>query len=180
RWRGGKAEQFIELSKDVNPFANPDKKLEHLNTNYRSYSEVIDFNNVFFKLISSEFSNADYKDLYENHSFQNTNSKKGGYVNISFLPLVEKNDFADEEEVVEKSDLYVLATLNTIMNVVREGFEYKDIVILTRKRDQGIAIANYLTEQNIPLLSSETLMIKNATEVRLIVNLLRYLNNNAD
>jgi ATP-dependent exoDNAse (exonuclease V) beta subunit len=28
RWRGGKAEQFIELSK--NPFSNPDKKLEHL------------------------------------------------------------------------------------------------------------------------------------------------------
>ncbi|PWB22146.1 UvrD-helicase domain-containing protein [Flavobacterium sp. HTF] len=180
RWRGGKAEQFIELSKDVNPFANPDKKLEHLNTNYRSYSEVIDFNNAFFKLISAEFTNADYKDLYENHSFQNANSKKGGYVNISFLPVIEKNDFTDEDDVVEKSDLYVLATLNTIMNVVREGFEYKDIVILTRKRDQGIAIANYLTEQNIPLLSSETLMIQNATEVRLIVHLLKYLNNSAD
>jgi len=180
RWRGGKAEQFIELSKEGNPFTNPDKKIEHLNTNYRSYSEVIDFNNAFFKLISAEFINADYKDLYENHSFQNTNSKKGGYVNISFLPIIEKNDFADEDEVVEKSDLYVLATLNTIMNVIREGFEYKDIVILTRKRDQGIAIANYLTEQKIPLLSSETLMIQNATEVRLIVYLLRYLNNSAD
>lgn len=180
RWRGGKAEQFIELSKDVNPFNNPDKQIKHLNTNYRSYSEVIDFNNAFFKLISTEFSNEDYKDLYENHSFQNSNSKKGGYVNISFLPIIEKSDFADDEDVVEKSDLYVLATLNTIQKVVREGFEYKDIVILTRKRDQGIAIANYLTEQNIPLLSSETLMIQNATEVRLIVHLLKYLNNSAD
>ena len=93
---------------------------------------------------------------------------------------MKNNDFADEEEVVEKSDLYVLATLNTIQKVVREGFEYNDIVILTRKRDQGIAIANYLTEQNIPLLSSETLMIQNATEVRLIVHLLKYLNNSAD
>jgi ATP-dependent exoDNAse (exonuclease V) beta subunit len=53
-------------------------------------------------------------------------------------------------------------------------------VILTRKRSQGIAIANYLTEQNIPLLSSETLMIQNATEVRLIIHLLKYLKNNAD
>ncbi|WP_338841808.1 UvrD-helicase domain-containing protein [Flavobacterium ginsenosidimutans] len=180
RWRGGKAEQFIELSKDVNPFNNPDKQIKHLNTNYRSYSEVIEFNNAFFKLISAEFSNEDYKDLYENHSFQNTNSKKGGYVNISFLPIVDKNEFVDEEEVVEKSDLYVLATLNTIQEVVKQGFEYKDIVILTRKRDQGIAIANYLTEQGIPLLSSETLMIQNASEVRLIVHLLRYLNNSAD
>ncbi|MBF4508211.1 UvrD-helicase domain-containing protein [Flavobacterium sp. JLP] len=180
RWRGGKAEQFIELSKDVNPFNNPDKAIKHLDTNYRSYSEVIDFNNAFFGLISAEFINEDYKDLYENHSFQHSNAKKGGYVNISFLPIIEKNDFADEEEVVEKSDLYVLATLNTIQNVLLEGFEYKDIVVLTRKRDQGIAIANYLTEQNIPLLSSETLMIQNATEVRLIVHLLKYLNNSAD
>ncbi|WP_264535387.1 UvrD-helicase domain-containing protein [Flavobacterium sp. N1736] len=180
RWRGGKAEQFIELSKDINPFNNPDKLIRHLDTNYRSYSEVIDFNNAFFKLISTEFSNEDYKDLYENHSHQNSNAKKGGYVNISFLPIIEKNDFADEEDVVEKSDLYVLATLNTIQNVVREGFEYRDIAILTRKRDQGIAIANYLTEQNIPLLSSETLMIQNATEVRLIVHLLKYLNNSID
>lgn len=180
RWRGGKAEQFIELSKDVNPFNNPDKLIKHLDTNYRSYSEVIDFNNAFFKLISTEFSNEDYKDLYENHSFQNSNSKKGGYVNISFLPIIEKSDFGDEEDIVEKSDLYVLATLNTIQNVLREGFEYRDIVILTRKRDQGIAIANYLTEQNIPLLSSETLMIQNATEVRLIVHLLKYLNNSID
>ena len=180
RWRGGKAEQFIELSKDINPFNNPDKKIKHLDTNYRSYSEVIDFNNAFFKLISTEFSNEDYKDLYENRSFQKSNSKKGGYVNISFLPVIEKNDFADEEEVVEKSDLYVFATLNTIQNVVRQGFEYRDIVILTRKRDQGIAVANYLTEQNIPLLSSETLMIQNATEVRLIIHLLKYLNNSVD
>jgi len=180
RWRGGKAEQFIELGKEENVFFNHEKQVKHLDTNYRSYSEVIDFNNAFFKLISAEFSNADYKDLYENHSFQNSNSKKGGYVNISFLPIIEKNDFADEEEVADKSDLYVLATLNTIQKVIQEGFEYKDIVVLTRKRDQGIAIANYLTEQDIPLLSSETLMIQNATEVRLIVYLLKYLNNSAD
>ena len=187
RWRGGKAEQFIELSKEINPynkeenpFSNKDKEIKHLDRNYRSYSEVIDFNNSFFALISSEFSNEDYKDLYENHSFQNSNSKQGGYVNISFLPIIEKEDFTDDEDVVEKSDLYVLATLNTIQKVIREGFEYKDIVILTRKRDQGIAIANYLTEQKIPLLSSETLMIGNATEVRLIVHLLKYLHNSAD
>lgn len=180
RWRGGKAEQFIELGKEEVSFFNHEKEVRHLDTNYRSYSEVIDFNNDFFKLISAEFSNADYKDLYENHSFQNVNSKKGGYVNISFLPVIEKSEFADEEETVEKSDLYVLATLNTIQKVVREGFEYKDIVVLTRKRGQGVEIANYLTEQNIPLLSSETLMIQNATEVRLIVHLLKYLNNSAD
>ena len=178
RWRGGKAEQFIELSKDQNPFSNPEKKLEHLDKNYRSYSQVIEFNNDFFQLLSNEFSNADYKDLYENHSRQKINNKLGGYVNISFLPEIESSE--DDEETLDKTDLYVLATLNTIQKVVKEGFEYKDIVILTRKRSQGIAVANYLTEQGIPLLSSETLMIQNATEVRLIIHILKYLKNSSD
>ncbi len=176
RWRGGKAEQFIALSKDQNPFNNPEKVLEHLDKNYRSYSEIIAFNNDFFHLLASAFDNLDYKDLYENHSTQKTNDKIGGYVNLSFISEVETTD----EETLDKTELYVLATLNTIQKVVERGFEYKDIVILTRKRDQGIAIANYLTKQGIPLLSSETLMIQNATEVRFIIYLLKYLKNNAD
>jgi ATP-dependent exoDNAse (exonuclease V) beta subunit len=178
RWRGGKAEQFIELSKDQNPFNNPDKRLEHLDKNYRSYSQIIEFNNDFFKLLSNEFEHLDYKDLYENHSHQKTNDKTGGYVNISFIPKVETSE--DDEETLDKTDLYVLATLNTIQKTLKQGFQYKDIVILTRKRSQGIAIANYLTEQGIPLLSSETLMIQNATEVRLIIHLLKYLKNSSD
>ena len=178
RWRGGKAEQFIDLSKEQNPFNNPEKVLEHLDKNYRSYSQVIEFNNDFFQLVSNEFEHLDYKDLYENHSHQKTNDKNGGYVNISFIPKVEATE--DEEETLDKTELYVLATLNTIQKVIQEGFEYKDIVILTRKRSQGIAIANYLTEQKIPLLSSETLMIQNATEVRLIIHLLKYLKNSSD
>ncbi|WP_366185393.1 UvrD-helicase domain-containing protein [Flavobacterium ovatum] len=179
RWRGGKAEQFIDLSKTGNPFSNPDKDLVHLDKNYRSYSEVIDFNNAFFKLLASKFEHPDYKDLYENHSHQKSNDKTGGYVNISFIPKLDEIE-EDEDELLSKDDLFVQATFNTIQNVLRQGFEYKDIVILTRKRSQGIAVANYLTEQKIPLLSSETLMIQNATEVRFIIHLLQYLNNNSD
>lgn len=176
RWRGGKAEQFIELSKDQNPFNNPDKKLTQLEYNYRSYSQIIEFNNSFFKLMANEFQHPDYKDLYENHSHQKVNSKTGGYVNISFLP-----DTSDtEEEALDKTEMYVQATLETINKVLEKGFEYKDIVILTRKRGQGIAVANYLTEQGVPLLSSETLMIQNATEVRFIIHLLKYLKNSSD
>lgn len=176
RWRGGKAEQFIELSKDQNPFNNPDKKVTQLEYNYRSYSQIIEFNNSFFKLLANEFQHPDYKDLYENHSHQKVNSRTGGYVNISFLPETTES----EEVVVDKTEKYVQATLDTINQVLEKGFEYKDIVILTRKRGQGIAVANFLTEQGVPLLSSETLMIQNATEVRFIIHVLKYLKNSAD
>lgn len=183
RWRGGKAEQFIELSKDENPFSNKEKKVENLDTNYRSYSEVIDFNNKFFSFLSQKFENDNYSQLYKSTSFQNINEKKGGYVNISFIESnQEENEDFDENEIGYsfKNLQYLEKTIETIRNVIEQGFSYGDIVLLTRKKNEGVLLANYLTENNIPILSSETLLIQNATEVKLIIALLRYLNNSKD
>lgn len=171
RWRGGKAEQFIALSKDQNPFNNPDKKAITLDTNYRSYSEVIDFNNNFFQLMADEFSNEDYKDLYKNHSFQKSNSKKGGHVSISFIP--------DDEEL-STDDLFLAATFQKIQLLKQEKFKNNDIVILTRKTSQGSLIANFLNEKEIPVLSSESLLLASSSEVKCIIYVLKYLNNNSD
>jgi ATP-dependent exoDNAse (exonuclease V) beta subunit len=174
RWRGGKAEQFIALSKDINPFSNPDRQMVNLGKNFRSYSEVIGFNNDFFSFIANEFENQDYHDLYSANSRQETNAKAGGYVNISFLP-----EWADiDEDAPEKNELYLKAVLTTIEKVMAQGFQYKDIVLLTRKRQPGVLLANYLTENAIPILSSETLLIENSAQVKLIIQLLRYLKSN--
>ena len=121
RWRGGKAEQFIALSKVENAFLHHEKEVKSLETNYRSYSEVIDFNNNFFGFIANEFTHEDYKNLYQNHSYQELNSKKGGYVNISFVPKSEKSEYGEEENLA-KEELYLLATLNTIQKVKTNGF----------------------------------------------------------
>lgn len=176
RWRGGKAEQFIGLSKDHNPFSNPDREIVKLERNYRSYSNVIDFNNGFFKYVSSEFENPDYRELYELNSKQEHNDKTGGYVNISFIPEIQQDEDLDEN--TDKNQLYLEAVLATIGKVRQQGFAYRDIVLLTRKRQPGVLLANYLTENKIPILSSETLLIENAAEVKLIINLLRYLKSN--
>lgn len=179
RWRGGKAEQFIELSKDKNPFVNPDKELFSLATNYRSYSQVIDFNNQFFKFLASKFANEDYKDLYQNHSFQEFNAKKGGYVNVSFIPKFDKTE-VEENEDLEKNNLYLEATLKTILKVKSNGFNYKDIVILTRNKKPGTAIANHLIENGIPIVSSESLLLGTSSEVQTCIYILRYLKNAND
>lgn len=175
RWRGGKAEQFMELSNDENPFSNPSKATISLDTNYRSFSEVIEFNNRIFKFLSNEFENPDYLSLYQNYSYQNTNSKKGGFVEISFID----NDLLDDEEIT-KADLYLTEVLQTIHKVLAQGFNLGDMVVLTRKSSDGVKVANYLTQNGIRILSSETLLINNAAEVQLLLNLLRFLKNNQD
>ncbi len=175
RWRGGKAEQFMQLSDGENPFSNPSKATISLDTNYRSFSQVIEFNNGIFKFLANQFNNEAYQNLYENYSHQNTNPKKGGFVNIAFL----NNDLLVDDEVT-KDDLYLNEVLKTIENVLNQGFSLGDIVVLTRKSKDGVKVANHLTKNGIRILSSETLLINNATEVQLLLNLLRFLKNNHD
>lgn len=176
RWRGGKAEQFISLSKDENPFSNPNKELVWLDTNYRSFDEIISFNNSFFQFLAPEFQDADYRDLYENKSVQKFHGKTGGYVNLTFID--ENSSTTDEGiEDTDKELLYCEQTLKTIEQVKKAGFLYSDIAILTRRRSHGVVIANYLSQQQIPIISSETLLIENAEEVQFLVSILEYLDN---
>src|SRR5690606_30116619 len=133
----------------------------HLDTNYRSFSEVIDFNNRFFAYISNLFQQPDYKKLYAKDSFQKENTKKSGCVSFRF---VDKNQTIGDETI---NDLHLKATLESIKTATDNGFSYKDIVILTRKKSQGISVSNDQTENNILNLSSETLLINNSSNVQI-------------
>lgn len=92
RWRGGKAEQFIELGSPLkNPF-HVKKEIKSLETNFRSYSEVINFNNSFFQHTANFIQNDSYKNLFIEGNKQFENSKKGGFVSLTFLEKEEDKD----------------------------------------------------------------------------------------
>ncbi len=166
RWRGGKAEQFINLFNLKEHPSYTHQKVYNLDTNYRSFKEIIEFNNGLFNYIASTaFQNEDYATLYEN-AHQNINHQENGYVELSFLNI-EKEDNRDEA--------FTSSVLQTINNCTKNGFDYADITVLVRKKKEGVAIANYLSEHNIPILSSETLLIANAPEVAFINNVLKLL-----
>ncbi|TXD54192.1 MULTISPECIES: UvrD-helicase domain-containing protein [unclassified Polaribacter] len=171
RWRGGKAEQFIALGSDqVNPFAIP-KEIRNLETNFRSYSEVINFNNSFFKHTANFIQNDSYKNLFLEGNNQLENSKKGGFVSLSFL---EKEEEKEDEKV--KYPKKVLEKIHEL----KKDFSLGEICILTRKRSDGVAIANYLSENGIDIISSETLLLQNSPKVCFIVDVLKVLQNPND
>lgn len=168
RWRGGKAEQFINLfNKSNKPFPFIKQQVEQLPDNYRSFKEIVDFNNTFFKFLANQvFSNEDYKNLYEDAK-QNNIHTENGYVELSFLDI-------DTEE--DANQLYSEQVLNTINSIcLKEGYRYDDICVLVRKKKEGIAIANYLSQHEIPIMSSETLLINNAPEVVFVNNIMALL-----
>lgn len=171
RWRGGKAEQFIDLyTKNYEPFIET-QKVKNLPTNYRSSKTVINFNNALFKHLSSfAFSNAEHQAIYQ-ESHQNQCLKHEGYVELSFL------DIGDDD----KDQLHPEKVLETINKAITNGFELKDICIITRKTKQGIEIAKYLSGENIAIVSSESLLIQNSPEVNFItsiINLVTQQKNN--
>ena len=173
RWRGGKAEQFIGLSakeENTNPFFVKEK-VEHLATNFRSFSEVINFNNGFFSHISKFLSNTDFSNLYEEGNSQKLNSKEGGYVQLSF---VEKQKEDDEKELV-----YPKKVLDIIQNLDSK-FQRNEVCVLVRTKKQGILVANYLAGNNIEIISSETLLLKNSEKIGFIINLLNVVQNSAN
>ena len=88
RWRGGKADQFVQLGSSEQNSENPffiQKQVKELETNYRSYSEIINFNNNFFRTISGFMHDEDYRDLFFEKSYQHENQNKGGFTSLSFL-----------------------------------------------------------------------------------------------
>ncbi|NAS31156.1 UvrD-helicase domain-containing protein [Flavobacteriaceae bacterium R38] len=162
RWRGGKAEQFIDLYNAHNPF-QVEKGVTVLPKNYRSFKEVILFNNDFFKHISGILKNDNYKDLFQNKSEQQINDKTGGYVQLNFI---------DKEE--DENQRYCELVLEQINNLIEEGFSYRDICILTQKKKQGLIIAGFLLEHKIAVISSESLLLKNNSKINFLINLITY------
>ena len=171
RWRGGKAEQFIELGSHAkNPF-HVKKEIKNLETNFRSYSEVINFNNSFFQHTSNFLQNESYKKLFFEGNKQFENPKKGGFVSLSFL---EK----EEDKEVEKLK-YPKKVFEKI-HQLKDSFSLNEICVLTRTKKDGVAVANYLSENGVDIISSETLLIQNSPKVSFIIDVLKVLQNPND
>lgn len=167
RWRGGKAEQFIDLYNEGNPF-HIQKHIKRLPSNYRSARQVINFNNAFFRHIAAfAFTNSAYQNIYEKSS-QEIFLDMEGHVNISFLEFLKDDD---------KDLLYAQQTYKTVKNCINNGYSPGDICILVRRKKEGIAIAEYLTQKGIDIVSSETLLIDNCPEVNFIIELLQYVSD---
>ncbi|MCG2459331.1 UvrD-helicase domain-containing protein [Flavobacteriaceae bacterium F89] len=164
RWRGGKAEQFMDLiDHNNNPFVlSPE--IADLPVNYRSHEEIIKFNNDFFSKTSPFLNNAAYQKLFVDGSKQEHNHKKGGAVQLDFITARTR---------MEEDELYGSNVLQTIRELLAKNFSLKDICILTRKKKQGIFLADYLTQSGIPIISSETLLLNSSEKVRFLIHVMQ-------
>lgn len=167
RWRGSVPEQFMELANQHTHFPfKIAKNLVQLDTNYRSFSEIIDFNNRFFGYISKHLPHSDYENLYRDETFQKNTDKTGGYVEIQFLAKPDKDE--------DKTLRFPQKVLETLQQIPQE-FNKNDICILVRKNKEGAQLAQYLTENGVSVMTSESLWLLNNEKIQLLVNFIKYL-----
>lgn len=167
RWRGGKAEQFLNLvNGDMNPFVVK-AQIESLPRNYRSHEEIIKFNNDFFTSTSTFLNSPMYEKLFAEGNKQKFNPFKYGFIQLTFIKENDENSI---------DELYANQVLKTIHEVRKKGFSFKDICILVRGNKEGISLANFLTQEGVPTISSESLLLKSSLEVQFLVDLLHIQN----
>ena len=90
---------------------------------------------------------------------------------MNFVPYDGKQEYIDTN--LEKCYQY-------ICDLLEEGFLLKDICVITRNNRNGSALASFLIQKNIPVISSESLLIASAPSVRFLIAVVAYLVNNND
>lgn len=184
RFRSGEVGQLVSLPEI---FALPDDERQkyfeqyqdnlkahfgftQLDTNRRSFQNVVKFNNDFFEKTYKKLS-VEHQRVYidKDNAFgkevsvaQKTFKKDEGFVQMQLYDPEEK---AFCFEAIEK----------LIIELLDKGYGYGDIAILTRKSSFGSSIANYLNDKNIPVVSRDSILLKSSDKVRLLANTLRYL-----
>ena len=159
RWRAADPNIFISLLLKANPF-NVAKSNKTLPKNFRSNKEIVKFNNGFFQHLSEIMESPINKQIYQLGVEQKIDKKEDGHVSIEF---VKKNL---EKEFLEK-------TLLKITSCKTRGFAYLDLGVLVRTRVQASILAAYLISKNIPIISSETLLLQSSSKVKLLIELIR-------
>ena len=180
RWRNGEVGQIASLPLIYEkPFHSTafqafeqslvnNFNFNELGTNYRSLTNIVDFNNAFFKF-SADFLSDDCRKVYieKNEQFhkevsieQQHHYQEPGFVQVELFDPLSK-----EELMLER----IKALID---DAVDKGFAKSDITILVRANKTGSLIAGYLNKNGIEVVSADSILLKTSDKVMLVVSTL--------
>lgn len=181
RFRNGEVEQFDRLPKIYNAGNEPvilereaalirHHEIKSLGMNFRSSKNIVEFNNDLYDFLS-QLAELDNKKIYEYHSQRHLPENTGGYISIEFIAADDENVF--NQNVLDK-------TLSQVQMLLQEGFLKNDIAILTRYNTEASVVAAYLMDNEVPVVSSESILIYKSPDVRFITSVLHFLADSSD
>jgi len=176
RWRSGDVAQFERLSQlnehtpdsETEAIFKHHLNIQHLDKNFRSEKEIVEFNNRLFNFLKSYIPES-YSELchvYSDLYLDPLPEKQGGFVSLQFIP-------EDKKEVYQGN--VCDAILDIVRDLLERGYTPKDIAILCRSNTTCTLVAQSLLEAGFPVASSDSLIIGSSPTVKLIVTALTYL-----
>lgn len=175
RWRGGEVSQFVNLpdqpflermySKKTTPEAELKSlfPVRFLDYNYRSHDVVVHFNNQLFEALKGILS-PEHQNIYQNHAQNTLNTKSGGRVEFAAFEI--KKVSSDEED--EPSPLFE-QVFEKIETSLTQGYSYGDICVLSRNNKELRLYSEFLMSKNIPIVSSESLLLSASPHVAFVI-----------
>ena len=168
RWRGSD----WKLLQESIPDEFPGHTQTVLDTNYRSLSNIIGFNNAFFKTAASVLDNIAGYDgqgpmsgiYFDVQQKVSKADKAPGNVSLTFCP---------KDQELEK-------VLESVIQAREAGALLSEIAILVRSNGSGEAIARYLIDNGIAVVTDDSLKVKGAITVRRLVSLMSLADNPGD
>ena len=170
RWRGADPKIFVSLLLNEKTPFSVQKSITNLPVNFRSRNEIINFNNSLFKHVSGLLKSNYHKKIFLQGSDQKHNNFSNGHVSITFI----NKDFKKEQQL----ESVLKETLSQIENCLSRGFEQSEIAVLVRDNKQSSQISEWLIENNVSVLSQDSLSIDNSEKIELLINLIKLKDNN--
>lgn len=186
RFRNGNPQLFADLVKPGSDRRQHFKQLTNcedqpLDINHRTCQKIINFNSRFFvglpKFPSfpkrlSDFEKKFYPDFYAAVK-QETFKTEEGFVAVHFRP--------DSEEADESNEDYLAnATLQAIADSRSRNFRLRDIAVLTRTTWAGTYIGKVLSDNGIPVISADSLVLGSCSKVNLIIAMMQFIATPSD
>ena len=182
RWRNSDWRILAGIQADLGQHHTVNDNSDEVKTNWRSYKNIVAFNNHFYQKAPHWFqatlpndptsaSRNLIADLYSDVEQQVApkNQDKEGLVHITWLDAQwkSKNDKPLIEETIKNQ------VLNIVQQALAKQYQYKDIAILVNTHKEGETIVQWLMAAKIPVISSESLLLKQSSVVRLLIAIIR-------
>ncbi|MFM1874779.1 MAG: hypothetical protein RL266_516, partial [Bacteroidota bacterium] len=190
RWRGGDVRQFVELPRsyrtpylDERISTDPEMDTvlqqrqqvieqnsieENLDKNYRSFANVVNFNNELFEWLQERMPHSMSK-MYDDCK-QKVTRTESGLVELRFF-----QSESNEKSWPEYDALTFQQIEKWISDSLADGFSPGDIAIIIRRNKDAVKIAKHLVSIGYNVVSNESLLINSSPKVRLLVNLAIYM-----
>ncbi len=187
-WRGGDSALFDEVltQPDLAPLVQ-EAETDTLPHNWRSFRNIVKFNNTFFGNFESrrqtslladtlfpaapDAFRADFaNDLADNFtgSAQGVppkNDRSEGYVRMALLPGGRTDEI--EEQTLE--------ALDALMEELTARRRFRDIAVLVRTHDHAALVCDLLVQKDIPVITENSLQLNRHPIIRQLTGLLGFL-----